>query len=450
MIARVARLWVAAVALTATAQAAGPEILVTVGEVTDSTAIVWARGRSAGRIDVAYRADGGGGERTASIDASPARDLTGKVALTGLSPGSRYRYRLTQDGARVEGTFVTAPRPSDAAPVRLVWSGDLGSRTQCRHVTDGYPIFRALARVPADFFVFLGDTVYGDHPCGGPDRVPGYDFIATTVPEYRAKHRYNREDAGVQAYFRSLSVYAIWDDHEVKNDFSGPSERLMPIGREAFIDYFPIVPPVEEPGRLYRKFRWGRLVELFILDTRQYRSPNSERDGPAKTMLGAAQKQWLIDSVTSSTATWKLVVSSVSLSVPTGGRNHDSWSNANALGFPEDNGTGFAVERDAILRALREGGVKNLVVLAADVHHAEVIRHHPTPWWSFHEMIAGPLSASFGRPRPLDMELVPKSLFALGGVENFGALSVDESGLTVRVVDMVGTERYSLRIQPER
>jgi alkaline phosphatase D len=253
----------------------------------------------------------------------------------------------------------------------------------------------------------------------------------------------------VQAYLRRASVYAIWDDHEVRNDFAGPTERLMEPGRRAFIDYFPIQPPREEPGRLYRRFRWGALLEVFILDTRQYRSPNTELDGPAKTMLGATQRRWLVDAVTGSTAVWKVVVSSVPLSVPTGGRAHDSWSNASARGVPEEHGTGFAVERDAILRALRQRGVKNLVVLATDVHYAELIRHHPTPEWSFHEFIAGPLSANPGKPRPLDAALTPRSLWSLGGTANFGDIAIDATGLTVRIVDGLGQTRFSHTVGAE-
>ena len=224
----------------------------------------------------------------------------------------------------------------------------------------------------------------------------------------------------------------------------------MPTGRQAFIDYFPIVPPREEPGRLYRRFRWGRLLEVFILDTRQYRSANSDPDGPGKTMLGRAQRRWLVEGVSGSTALWKVVVTSVSLSVPTGRGARDSWSNANVWGFPEEGGTGFTMERDAILRDLRGRGVKNLVFLAADVHHAELIRHHPTTGWSFHEFIAGPLSASLGRPRPLDQALNPRSLWALGSVENFGVIAVDAASLTVRIVDTQGQERHTHTIGPDR
>jgi len=223
----------------------------------------------------------------------------------------------------------------------------------------------------------------------------------------------------------------------------------MPVGRQAFIDYWPIQPPAEEPGRLYRRVRWGKLLELFVLDTRQYRSDNRQPDGPRKTMLGSVQRRWLVDGVSSSDAVWKVVVSSVTLSVPTGRSGRDSWSYANVWGFPEANATGFAMERDAILQALRTRKVKNLLWVTADVHHAEVIRHHPWPDFAFHEFIAGPLSASRGRPRPLDMALNPRSLFALGDADNFGQVTIDPAGLAVRIFDASGTMRFEHTIRPD-
>ena len=435
------------------AAAAEPGLLVTVGEVTDTSAVVWVRGVSWGEVAVRYapltRPAGAGptaGAR-AEIRVGPSHHLTGKALLQGLEPATRYRYTISQGTAAVTGEFVTAPAATLAVPVRFAWSGDLGSRGHCRRAGDAYPIFRALAQVPADFFLFVGDTIYADHECGEAARVPGYDFVARRLADFWAKHRHNRNDPAGQAYFRATSVYAIWDDHEVRNDFSGPTEPLTEVGRRAFIDYFPIRPPAEEPGRLYRKFRWGALLEVFILDTRQYRSADATPDGPGKTMLGAAQRRWLIDSVSSSTAVWKVVVTSVPLSVPTGGRTHDSWSNANAQGVPDERGTGFAVERDTILRTLRQRGVRNLVFLAADVHFAQLIRHRPifdgpTSEWSFHEFIAGPLAASTGQPRPLDQGLSPRSLWSLGGTNTFGDIAIDTGGLTVRIVDGEGQERF--------
>jgi alkaline phosphatase D len=439
----------AAVALATPTFAPGdPAILVTLGDVTDAEAVLWLRGHRPGAVSVeiapAASPPGAAAATTLEMEVSTAGDLVAKPRLSGLRPATRYRYTVRQDDEVARGDFVTAPAADDSRPVSLAWSADLGSRMYCRQAVHGYPIFKVLARTSVDFFVFAGDTVYADQGCAGPpDRVPGSDFAASTLEQFRTKHRYNRSDPGVQAFFRRTAVYATWDDHEVRNDFAGPTEPLMRVGRQAFLDYFPIAPPAEEPGRLYRRFRWGQLVEVFMLDTRQYRSPNAQRDGPGKTMLGAAQKRWLIDGVTSSSATWKIVVSSVSLSIPTGRRARDSWTNANLLGFPEEGATGFAVERDAILRAFRTAGVRNLVFLAADVHHAELLRHHPTPEWSFHEFTAGPLSATLGIPRPVDSGLNSRSLFATGSAENFGEISVDKTGLTVRIVDVDGRIRFT-------
>jgi len=420
--------------------AAGDEpLLVTVGDVTTRTAVLWVRRDGGGEIGVEVTSASVAPLISRQLKVGASEDFTGKFKLDGLTPGTRYRYRLAGDGTSVTGEFVTAPTQDEPRRLTFLWSGDLGGGGRCRQVDRGYPIFASMARHPSDFFIFVGDTIYADVPCSGPGIVAGSDFVATTLSHFRAKHRYNRSDPKVQAFFRTTSVYAIWDDHEVKNDFSGPTEPLAPIGLAAFLDYWPIVPPAAEPTRLYRKFRWGRLLELFILDTRQYRSPNTARDGPAKTMLGEVQRRWLVDQVSASDARWKIIVSSVSLSVPTGRPNRrDSWSNANVYGTPDPNGTGFATERDTILRALAERGVRNLVVLAADLHHAELIRHRPTTGFSLHEFIAGPLSASPGRPRPLDAALNPDSLFARGGVNNFGEITLADRTLTVRIIDEAG------------
>ncbi|PYO58597.1 MAG: hypothetical protein DMD83_03235, partial [Candidatus Rokuibacteriota bacterium] len=128
------------------AAAAAPALLVTVGEVTDTDAVLWVRGHSPGPIGVQYGVSGGPRRERAEIQVSLAGDFTGKLPLVALAPASRYRYTVSQGGSEVQGEFVTAPPAAAAASVRFVWSGDLGSRAQCRHVTEGYPIFRALAR----------------------------------------------------------------------------------------------------------------------------------------------------------------------------------------------------------------------------------------------------------------------------------------------------------------
>ncbi len=424
-------------------------LLVTVGEVTDTSAAVWGQGTNTGSLTVEARPEKGGERVTASTQPAPQRDFIGKLLLRGLEPATRYTYRLTHGKQEATGSFVTAPTPMRSRPVSFLWSGDLGGGGHCRHAQDGYRIFGAMESLKPDFFLFVGDTIYADHRCGGPDRVPGYDFVAATLEDFRKKHLYNRADPHVQAFFRATSVYPIWDDHEVRNDFSGSTEPLMAVGLQSFIESWPLIAQGEKPNRLYRSVRWGRLVELFILDTRQYRSDNHKPDGPDKTMLGPAQRQWLVDGVTRSDAVWKVVVSSVPLAIATGRGARDSWSSAGVSGSATRDGTGFSVERDAILRAFNARGVKNLLWLTADVHHAQVIRHEPWAGFSFHESIAGPLAARHWEVQPLDASLNSRSLFGLDNVENFGAVTIDTGGLTVRIIDAAGTTRFRHTIAPE-
>jgi alkaline phosphatase D len=419
-------------------------LLVTVGDVTATTAVLWARTEPGAAIVAELTALESAQSVRAVLRTSAERDHTAKAIVGGLEPATHYRYRLRSGSEIIEGGFVTAPADREARPVVFAWSGDLGGGRQCRRI-GGYPIFRAMARRHPDFFLFLGDTVYADHRCAGPDVVPGNDFQARSLSDFHRKHRYNRQDPAVQEFFRETAVYAIWDDHEVRNNFAGPTEALAPVGLRAFLDYWPITPPEEEPMRLYRRIRRGGLLELFILDTRQYRSPGC-LDSPEKTMLGAAQRKWLLDSVAASKAVWKIVVSSVSFSIAKGGPCGDSWAPRRFLWFR----TGFPTERDALLDAWRERRVSNLIVLAADVHYADLIRHSPAPAFTFHEFAAGPLAATLKEPAMIDADLGPERLFARGGLNNFGEIAVDETALTVRIIDEQGRVLVTRTIDAER
>jgi alkaline phosphatase D len=425
-----------------------PGVLVTVGEVRADRAMLWVRGDTSAPVRVRYGPADGDPASVRAVDVArdAHRDNTGRTALGALVAGARYDYEVTQAATRVRGSFVAAPAPDVDAPVRVLWGGDLGGQGHCRDLEHGYPIFRAMTRHRPDLFLFVGDTIYADHRCGFGPHVPGADYVATTLPEFHGKHRYNRADPALQDFFRSTAVFPIWDDHEVRNNFAGPTERLMPVALQALLDYWPIVGPPDEPGRLYREVRWGRHLDVFILDTRQYRTPPAALDSSTKTMLGAAQRRWLLDGLASSDATWKVVVTMVPLGMFTGGRHSDSWSGANVFGFTRATPTGYVYERDLILRFLRDRGIRNVVFIAGEVHHAELIRHEPWPGLVVHEFVAGPLSARQGYPRFLDRSLGSRSLGSLGFTLNFGELVVDGRSLQVRIFDGGDTARVSLTL----
>jgi alkaline phosphatase D len=188
--------------------------------------------------------------------------------------------------------------------------------------------------------------------------------------------------------------------------------------------------------------RAGADLELFILDTRQYRSHNADQDGPAKTMLGERQLQWLLSGLTESTATWKVIVTTVPLSISKGGGvgipGNDGW--AGGAGSP-----GFEWERQVIVDFILDRRVKNVVFLAGDVHYVQANAYDPngdgTP--DFHEFMAGPLSAAPGRLTPASVELRPTTLINEGGYMNFGLIRVTKSSFDVTVLDEAGATRFS-------
>jgi alkaline phosphatase D len=161
-------------------------------------------------------------------------------------------------------------------------------------------------------------------------------------------------------------------------------------------------------------------------------------------MLGERQRRWLIDGLAASRAVWKLVASSVPLSITKAWPCGDSWASRDLLLVS----TGFARERDAILSALERRGVTNLVFLVADVHFALFAVHEPSPGFRFHELVAGPLAARPKRARPPDGTLRSDVLFSAGGVPTFGELDIDTAGITARIVDGTGSVLATERLTP--
>jgi alkaline phosphatase D len=434
---------------------------IAVGDVTSQSALLWLRTEGPQAVQIEWGSVAAwdlmskmatirsSAARTAVFVTSADRDYTLTIPLDGLASATRYRYHVLVGQPQGEaltlatrGEFTTLPDAANSAPVTFAWSGDLGGRQRCRRGAAGYPIFDVMRAQQPDFFLFLGDTIYGDHLCPSPPNEPGADFRATTLAGYRARHRDQRGAEALRRFLDSVPVYVIWDDHEVRNNFAGPFESQMPAGRQALREYWPIRVAPDDPHRLFRTVRAGADLELFILDTRQYRSRNADQDGPEKSMLGERQLQWLLSGLTESTATWKVIVTTVPLSIPKRGGagvdGNDGW--AGGPGSP-----GFEWERQVIVDRILGRGVKNVVFLAGDVHYVQANVYDPngdgTP--DFHEFMAGPLSAAPGPLTPPSVELRPTTLINEGGYMNFGLVRVTKSSFDVTVLDEAGATRFS-------
>jgi len=441
---------------------------IAVGDVTSRSALLWLRtdGPTAVQFEWAPVAAWDVASKMATAVAPVARtplfttgpetDFTLAVPIEGLIPATRYRYYVfvgrkgregtpTEARAAARGEFTTLADVGTQAPVTFAWSGDLGGQGRCRRGAAGYPIFDVMRAQQLDFFLFLGDTIYSDSLCPSPPNEPGADFLATTLAEYRARHRYQRGAESLRRFLETTPVWVIWDDHEVRNDFSGPFDSRMAVGRQALREYWPIRAAADDPHRLYRTVRAGADLELFILDTRQYRSRNVDQDGPAKTMLGEKQLQWLLSGLAESTATWKVIVTTVPLSIPKGGSiivpGNDGWAGGRV--YP-----GFEWERQVLVDHIVGRRMKNVVFLAGDVHHVQANAYDQNgdgiP--DFHEFVAGPLSAASDRSTPASEGLRPTTLINEHGYFSFGLIRVTTSSFDVTILDDTGATRFSYRL----
>jgi alkaline phosphatase D len=175
----------------------------------------------------------------------------------------------------------------------------------------------------------------------------------------------------------AIGVRGIYDDHEFRNDWDSmyavtEAQRYF-AAMQAWDEFFPLR---GKPDSKYRRWRHGAHLECILLDTRRYRSPNAMPDGPAKTMLGAAQKAWLFDALKTSTATFKLVLTSVPLDY---GDGNDHWRS-------------FQTERNELYDAVL--GIPGVLFMSADQHWFADNRHAN----NIREFQVGPLARGIGIP----------------------------------------------------
>ncbi len=448
----------------------------TVGEVTHCSAILWARAEREGIVRVQLEGPGGG---IWTLPALASRDFTVKVLVNRLQPDSQYRYQVrfleNPNGVGLkaqEGSFRTAPAEDTPAKVRFAWGGDVGGQNVCRDAQRGYPLFATVEAMHPDFFLGLGDMIYADNRCEAVGRygnlqLSGEFGPSASLADFWAHWRYNLEEGGFQRLRAHVPYVAVWDDHEVVNDF-GPLHdapagvHLLPIGLQAFLDYNPVAEDPKTPGRLYRALRWGKHLELILLDTRQYRDANGEADSERfpKTLLGREQLTWLKARLKASDATWKVIASSVPLSIPTGfppENGRDGWANF-------DQETGFERELWEVLRFLREQAIRNVVFITTDVHFAEGLRYRPfpeDPGFEIYEFVSGPMNAGLFPNPALDASLNPERLFFFGPDGevadyeealrwmNFGAIEIGQNGvLRASIRDLSGQAVHEVVLEP--
>jgi alkaline phosphatase D len=334
--------------------------------------------------------------RKGQVLATAASDHTVKVDVTGLQPATTYYYRfLFKETSSPVGRTRTAPA-ADAAVSSLRFG-----LASCSNYEAGYfAAYRHMAaRNDLDFVLHVGDYIYeyesgayGPGPAIGRVHDPLTEII--TLSDYRRRHAQYREDADLQALHAAYPFVCTWDDHELTNDtYNGGAENHQP-GTEgdffarraaayrAYFEWMPIrLPdPLNAPSRIYRKFQFGSLADLLMLDLRQYRDQqplsgaDPARDHPDRVIVGREQLDWLKGELGASSALWKLVGNSVMIA-PIDFRNPFIPPELLAqlglmMGVPfnVDSWDGYTDDRRELLDHVAANDIRNVTFLTGDIH----------------------------------------------------------------------------------
>jgi alkaline phosphatase D len=320
-----------------------------------------------------------------TVLATPELAHSVRVVAQGLQPGRWYWYQFKAGNEMSpKGRTRTAPVPGD---------GDRQLKlaiVSCQHYEQGYfTAYQHLAQANLDVVFHLGDYIYEGKPVSGRTR-KHQGPEAHNLETYRLRYALYKSDPDLQAAHAAVPFIVTWDDHEVENDYANDTSQDFVTGAaflqrraaayQAYYEHMPLRPSAQPNGpnlQLYRRFRFGGLVEFSVLDTRQYRDDQvcgqqgkgggqliydcKERLNPQRSMLGMVQEKWLQDGWRQSPTQWNAIAQQ-QLMAPLEQKLGE------VSGFWSDGWDGYAPTRDRLLTAIEQSQLANPVVLGGDIH----------------------------------------------------------------------------------
>jgi alkaline phosphatase D len=319
--------------------------------------------------------------RSGTATARPELGHAVHVEVGGLEPGREYWYRF-RAGDHISQTGRTKTAPAVGAHVDRLRFGVCG----CNHYENGYfTAFRRIAEEQFDLVIHTGDYIYEDGARNGRVRQHRGGEIFSVV-DYRNRYALYKSDPDLMAAHTSAPFVVTWDDHEVDNDYAGdrdehgttPEVFLLrrAAAYQAYFEHMPLrasAVPTGPDMRLYRRLLFGNLIDLNMLDTRQFRSDQGCGGGwvtncaaahdTNRTLLGNDQEKWLFDNLARARAAWTVL----GQQVPTFSRDAARFTPAGGR-FSMDKWDGYVAARQRLYARLKDTKAPNPVILSGDVH----------------------------------------------------------------------------------
>ncbi|MGI5152806.1 alkaline phosphatase D family protein [Plantactinospora sp. CA-294935] len=338
----------------------------------------------------------------------------------GLRPDRVYWYRFRiADQVSPVGRTRTAPAPRTALRAMSF------AFASCQAYPDGYfTAFAHLAREELDLVVHLGDYIYEGGGAGsiGRAHLPAAETFSLT--DYRIRYAQYKLDPALQAAHASAPWVVAPDDHDVENNWAGDHSQpdtepdqdpaVFRLRRAAaYQAYYENLPlrrssmPRGPEMQVYRRLRFGDLLQLDVLDTRRFRDQQltdpSLRWDPNRQMLGARQEAWLLAGLNASTARWNVLGNQIFAMEA----DHEAGP---AERFGMDTWDGYAAARQRLFDGVVRRRVDNFLIVTGDAHRS----------------VAADLKLNFADPnsRTIGTEFLGTSISSGGNGTDMDALGV--------------------------
>lgn len=368
--------------------------------------LIWVQTTEEAEVSIAYTDELGITRVTPPYRTSPKEDFIAKILPGPLKYGSRYRYTLLINNEEIitsnKQEFQSQPLWQNRMdPPNFSFA--IGS---CNYVNEpiddrlgspyggSYEIFNQIRAKNPDFMLWLGDNVYLRTP----------DFL--TERGLRHRYRHTRALRELQPLLAGVHHYAIWDDHDYGTNDSNMSYANKQLTEQIFNDYWGnLNTNVVGNGGITNQFLWVD-VEFFMLDNRYHREAN-ELQKKTKSYFGEAQLKWLINALSASKATFKVVVS--------GGQ---VISDAQVF----ENYANYPVERQWLIEQLHEQQIEGVLFMTGDRHHTEISKLERPEAYPLIDITCSPLTAGTYSPRDEGNRLQVKDKVYFN--RNFGIVKI--------------------------
>ena len=278
------------------------------------------------------------------------------------------------------------------------------------------PIWQSIKKEDLNYFIFLGDNVYGDTRYGSLRKM---------------KSAYDKQKKVLPDFLNDISIFSIWDDHDFGINDGGADYRFKRRAQELYLDFWEITKDDDRSNRegIYfskNEIFFDKKFKFIFLDTRFFRSKLKgkksnyiENIEPDATILGNAQWTWLENELKSD-FDFLFIFSSIQIIA----KDHrfEKWSN-----FPN--------ERAKLFELLEQFNDKT-ILFSGDRHRAGIYRKN-----GIIELTSSSMNKPGSSFSETDSYLIGKTY----PQENYGVLEILENTIHIKIKDIKGNTLNSIK-----